>query len=552
MSGQPEPQPGRFAEAWADLQPAVLAYVWTVLPEARAVEGVMKSVVAVLSRRYAEDKPAGSSAQAWAIGVARDRVLAERQGAAGGGLRYGPEVIGGVAELYRSGRIDVAGCRRALRKCASHMQGRNRRVLGLRYGHGMTLKQIGAQMGLDHSASRALLNRVRTALRRCIEHETREDGDEDEAAQAGRADASDEIIYSYLNGEVRGEHLARFDAWLRDDPGHLFGWARAMFLDRELRDYFVAELGEQGDEQDPLGIGERSAAARRGLLDQSLLATLRQLDAGPEEAPVIRDMTAEKRAQREAERELAYQQKQGAPREPGLTGGEAVWVAGDIARRVLLSRPMIALLVLLVVGVVAVVVLQRGPAPVSNTPSETQAQVPAPKLTAEITAEDDAVWELSGEGVLPYLGDTIGSGQSLKLLRGVAEVTLSDGAVALMQAPCRIGVNDAGNALRLYEGRVVCVVAASEGERLIAQTDLFEVGGVGARFGLDASEVDRCEVHVLEGGVEVSRQLGGLSSNAGAVPRLIESGQAARMTIGGDGLALIDSDPGRFAFSIGE
>ncbi|MEM6505032.1 MAG: FecR family protein [Planctomycetota bacterium] len=176
----------------------------------------------------------------------------------------------------------------------------------------------------------------------------------------------------------------------------------------------------------------------------------------------------------------------------------------------------------LVLGAVLTIVLISGPdetdsfveLPESPKP---KTELPTPKrIVATLTDERDAVWDRRP-------GDDLYAGQRFTLTQGVAELTTSRGAVAVLQAPATVELIDDDNAIRLHTGRLVglCETDASHG--FTVHTPHLAVTDLGTRFGVDASDSRLTSVIVFEGEVRVTPTKG----QAGLlIPQRLVAGQS--------------------------
>ncbi len=70
---------------------------------------------------------------------------------------------------------DTDARRGALRACLDGLPARSRQVLELRYGDGLGWSEIGARIGLRAQGVKSLLQRLRVAVRGCVERRLRDE-----------------------------------------------------------------------------------------------------------------------------------------------------------------------------------------------------------------------------------------------------------------------------------------------------------------------------------------------------------------------------------------
>ena len=140
---------------------------------------------------------------------------------------------------------------------------------------------------------------------------------------------------------------------------------------------------------------------------------------------------------------------------------------------------------------------------------------------ATLTATHNATW---AEGALAP-GSALHPGTRLTLTTGFAEITTHRGAIAILESPATIELLDNNNALRLHSGKMVGICETESSKGFLVRTPHIDITDLGTRFGVDTTQSDATEVHVLDGEIEVKRRsaLGGLV----ATDTLIK-GQAVR------------------------
>jgi RNA polymerase sigma-70 factor (ECF subfamily) len=161
-------QAEEFAARWVAAQPAIAAFVRSLVPDLTSAEEVLQRVAVALVRKYDRYDPSRPFV-AWAIGVSKFEVLYYRRQQATDKHIFDDELVEKVAESYQLLVEKFSPMREALSKCLDELDGRSRRVLHLRYADGMTTPRIAQEMKITVGAVRMLLWRVRGALRRCME-----------------------------------------------------------------------------------------------------------------------------------------------------------------------------------------------------------------------------------------------------------------------------------------------------------------------------------------------------------------------------------------------
>lgn len=157
-----------FAAQWTAAQPAIAAFVRSLVPDLTGAEEVLQRVAVALVRkfdRYDKSRPF----VAWAIGVSKFEVLYYRRQKATDKHIFDDELVERVAESYQEIIEKFNPMRDALNKCMQELDERSRHVLKLRYADELPTPRIAQQMKVSVGAVRILLWRVRGALKRCME-----------------------------------------------------------------------------------------------------------------------------------------------------------------------------------------------------------------------------------------------------------------------------------------------------------------------------------------------------------------------------------------------
>ena len=153
---------------WTQAQPAVSAFVYALVGDARTRDEVLQDVaVAVLEsfERYDAARPF----LPWALAIARNEVANMRRarGRNPAPLSEAAEdsLAAAVAEVGQGERDRLA----FLDDCLRRVTGRPREVCDLRYRGGATVERIAAALGMQPNTVAKTLQRVREQLRECIE-----------------------------------------------------------------------------------------------------------------------------------------------------------------------------------------------------------------------------------------------------------------------------------------------------------------------------------------------------------------------------------------------
>ena len=157
-----------FTALWTSAQPAVAAFIRTLVPRWDEAEELLQQTATVLVgkfQQYDRRRPF----VAWAIGVAKMRLLTFQREKALGRVMFDGALVEQIAEDYRQIAEDRLPIGELLIQCIAELDGRAREAIRLRYAEEMKTPRIAEILGLSHGAARVLLTRVRTTLRLCVE-----------------------------------------------------------------------------------------------------------------------------------------------------------------------------------------------------------------------------------------------------------------------------------------------------------------------------------------------------------------------------------------------
>lgn len=133
-------------------------------------EDLLQSVARVLWEkfdRYDQTRPF----RPWALGVARTEVLKWKQGKARSPVLLSDDAVSCLADtaVERAERLSAVG--ELLRTCLAKLKDAARRAVDLKYGGGLTIREIAVRIGKSVAAVEMILVRARRFLRTCVERQ---------------------------------------------------------------------------------------------------------------------------------------------------------------------------------------------------------------------------------------------------------------------------------------------------------------------------------------------------------------------------------------------
>ncbi len=155
---------------WTRAYPAVSAFISSMVPKFQDADDILQQVAVAVVQDY-ERYDKERSFVAWAIGIARNKILMYRRRKAQERSVLDAEAMGTVAEVYEHDSAEFDDMRKALRTCIKKAKVRWQQILEMRYSRGLSTSRIAEQLGMTQNAIFITLHRIRLALRDCIMRE---------------------------------------------------------------------------------------------------------------------------------------------------------------------------------------------------------------------------------------------------------------------------------------------------------------------------------------------------------------------------------------------
>lgn len=168
-------QAEKLAAEWTKVQPAVTAFIFSLVKDYHVTEEILSQVAVILVRKYDTYDP-GQSFSSWSIGIAKYEILKSRRSYARDRHHFNDELIEQMCVLSEEVAGEMNPRMLYLEECLKRIQGRARQALTLRYIADMKPAKIADSLQVSGGAVRMLLTRTRDALRSCIERRLTEEG----------------------------------------------------------------------------------------------------------------------------------------------------------------------------------------------------------------------------------------------------------------------------------------------------------------------------------------------------------------------------------------
>lgn len=165
----------RFLTQFTANEPAILAYVRTLVPTRLDAADVMQGVALVLWRKFDQlEGPEGF--RSWAFGVARYEALAWRRDKARDRLVLGEDVLDAIANQASANETRLEAQRDALDGCLDKLPIEQRTLILAAYRPDADVQHVAERSGRTVAAFYQWLHRTRLRLRECTRRALQTEG----------------------------------------------------------------------------------------------------------------------------------------------------------------------------------------------------------------------------------------------------------------------------------------------------------------------------------------------------------------------------------------
>jgi RNA polymerase sigma-70 factor (ECF subfamily) len=153
----------------------LLAYIRALVGDPGQAEDIFQSVSVVVLQKTEEFIP-GSDLQAWCRGIARNLILRERRLAHRLRSFEDDRILDRIDQAFAEyDQADLLEERRdQMRECMGRLSPSSRELIELRYGSGLSLKQLSVRLRRSEGSIQVALSRIRKWLGECVERHLRQ------------------------------------------------------------------------------------------------------------------------------------------------------------------------------------------------------------------------------------------------------------------------------------------------------------------------------------------------------------------------------------------
>ena len=168
---QPDPQQSRMlllSRLWSEAQPVVAAMVAGAVVDFQHSEDLVSQVAETVVMKF-DDYDRSRPFTPWALGIARNIILRHYEKRAGDRLVFFDDtILSAMAVAHEQVAGEAAVRLAAMRKCLAEIKGKTRRVMEMRYLHGLKPAAIAHSLDMTTNAVWVMLHRGRDAVAKCI------------------------------------------------------------------------------------------------------------------------------------------------------------------------------------------------------------------------------------------------------------------------------------------------------------------------------------------------------------------------------------------------
>lgn len=157
-----------LALLWGDAQNSVKAFIHAAVPRVHDREDVLQSTVQYLIEHFSDYDPSRPFI-AWAIGIARYRILDYRQKQACKGRELGGEALEMISTAFSEHVDDFEPRAEALKQCLGMLNEKQLKVVSRKYYDGASHGVIAKEFDMKPNTVSVMIRRIRLALGKCIE-----------------------------------------------------------------------------------------------------------------------------------------------------------------------------------------------------------------------------------------------------------------------------------------------------------------------------------------------------------------------------------------------
>ena len=157
-----------LSRLWSEAQPVVAAMIAGAVVDFQHSEDLVSQVAETVVMKF-DDYDRSRPFTPWALGIARNIILRHYERRAGERLVFFDDrILSAMAIAQEQVAGESAERLAAMQKCLAQIKGKTRRVMEMRYLHGLKPAAIGHSLDMTTNAVWVMLHRGRDAVSKCI------------------------------------------------------------------------------------------------------------------------------------------------------------------------------------------------------------------------------------------------------------------------------------------------------------------------------------------------------------------------------------------------
>lgn len=158
-----------LSRLWSEAQPVVAAMIVGAVVDFQHAEDLVSQVAETVVKKFGEYDRSRPFVP-WALGIARNIVLRHYERRAGDRLVFFDDrTLTALAVAQEEVASEAAERLALMRQCLAEVKGKTRRVMEMRYLHGLKPAAIGRALDMTSNAVWVMLHRGREAVARCVQ-----------------------------------------------------------------------------------------------------------------------------------------------------------------------------------------------------------------------------------------------------------------------------------------------------------------------------------------------------------------------------------------------
>ena len=156
-----------FIKLFLHNQNRIYRFIFTLVPKHSDANDIMQETVLVMWSKFDEYQK-GTNFYAWAVRIARNKVMQYRDLYKRKQMLFSPEAIAQIVSVNQSVMTDLDDRMKIMQNCLKKLKEQDRHFLELRYEQNMQIKNIALTVGRSIQGMYKTMGRIHYLLKQCI------------------------------------------------------------------------------------------------------------------------------------------------------------------------------------------------------------------------------------------------------------------------------------------------------------------------------------------------------------------------------------------------